>query len=41
MSWSLLALVVPGISVDEPEVVSKSWPEWWEVRSDLLGRVNR
>ncbi|MFM9036375.1 MAG: 3-phosphoshikimate 1-carboxyvinyltransferase [Actinomycetota bacterium] len=41
MSWSLLALVVPGISVDEPEVVSKSWPDWWQVRSDLLGSVNR
>ena len=41
MSWSLLALVVPDISVDEPEVVSKSWPDWWHVRSDLLSSVNR
>lgn len=36
MAWSLLALRVSGISIDEPEVVSKSWPEWWDVRSSLL-----
>ena len=36
MAWSLLALRVSGISIDEPEVVSKSWPEWWDVRSTLL-----
>lgn len=36
MAWSLLALRVSGISIDEPAVVSKSWPEWWDVRSSLL-----
>ena len=36
MAWSLLALRVPGISVDDPSVVSKSWPTWWDVRSTLL-----
>ncbi len=36
MAWSLLALRVSGISIDEPQVVSKSWPEWWDVRSTLL-----
>ena len=36
MAWSLLALRVSGISIEEPEVVSKSWPEWWDVRSSLL-----
>ena len=36
MAWSLIALRVPGIVIDEPEVVSKSWPEWWDVRSSLL-----
>jgi hypothetical protein len=25
-----------GIVIDDPEVVSKSWPEWWDVRSSLL-----
>ena len=41
MAWSLIALRVPGIVIDEPEVVSKSWPEWWDVRSALLdGSVN-
>lgn len=37
MSWSLLALAVPDVEVDDPTVVAKSWPEWWTVRSDLLG----
>jgi len=36
MAWSLIALRVPGIVIDEPEVVSKSWPDWWDVRSSLL-----
>ncbi|MEY3618354.1 MAG: 3-phosphoshikimate 1-carboxyvinyltransferase [Actinomycetota bacterium] len=41
MAWSLLALIVPGISVDDPSVVSKSWPEWWSVRSALLEGAHR
>ena len=36
MAWSLVALRVSGIVLDEPHVISKSWPEWWEVRSSLL-----
>jgi len=41
MAWSLLALRVPGISVDDPSVVSKSWPTWWDVRSTLLASAIR
>ena len=41
MAWSLLGLVVPGVSVDDPSVVAKSWPEWWNVRTALLGDVHR
>lgn len=37
MAWSLLALRVEGISVDDPDVVSKSWPDWWAVRESLIG----
>jgi len=37
MAWSLLALRVEGISVDDPGVVSKSWPDWWAVRDRLIG----
>ena len=36
MAWSLVALVVDGVSIDDPNVVSKSWPEWWETRATLL-----
>ncbi len=41
MAWSLLALRVPGISVDDPTVVGKSWPDWWSVRSALLEGAHR
>lgn len=41
MSWSLLALTVPGVSVDDPAVVGKSWPEWWSVRRALLQGARR
>lgn len=36
MAWSLIALRVTGISVDDPDVVAKSWPEWWSTRADLV-----
>lgn len=41
MAWSLLALRVPGVSIDDPTVVTKSWPTWWEVRSTLLASASR
>ena len=41
MSWSLLGLRIPGISVDDPSVVGKSWPDWWSVRSALLEGAHR
>jgi 3-phosphoshikimate 1-carboxyvinyltransferase len=30
MSLALLGLVAPGISVDDPDVVNKTWPTYWE-----------
>lgn len=41
MSWSLLGLLVPEVSVDDPTVVDKSWPDWWSVRSALLEGARR
>jgi 3-phosphoshikimate 1-carboxyvinyltransferase len=41
MVWSLMALRVPGVSIDDPTVVTKSWPAWWEVRSTLLASAIR
>ncbi len=41
MAWSLLAARVDGIVIDQPDVVSKSWPTWWEVRSSLLATASR
>ena len=36
MAWSLIGLRVPGIALDHPEVVTKSWPDWWAVRHQLV-----
>lgn len=41
MAWSLLAARVDGVVLDRPEVVSKSWPAWWDVRSSLLSTSSR
>ena len=41
MAWSLLALRVPGIVIDDASVVAKSWPSWWDVRSSLLEGSSR
>jgi 3-phosphoshikimate 1-carboxyvinyltransferase len=41
MAWSLMALRVPGVSIDDPAVVAKSWPAWWDVRSTLLASASR
>lgn len=35
MAWSLIALKRPGVSIDQPEVVNKSWPDWWKVRETV------
>lgn len=41
MAWSLLALRIPGVVVDDADAVGKSWPEWWSVRSSLLSVPSR
>ncbi len=33
MAFGLIGLRVPGVEIDEPDVVSKSWPGYW----DMLG----
>jgi 3-phosphoshikimate 1-carboxyvinyltransferase len=37
MAFGVLATVVEGISVDDPGVVSKSWPGYWAVRESIIG----
>jgi 3-phosphoshikimate 1-carboxyvinyltransferase len=36
MAFAVLGAAVDGISVDEPGVVSKSWPGFWEAYESLL-----
>jgi|688.fasta_scaffold46844_2 3-phosphoshikimate 1-carboxyvinyltransferase len=39
MSFALLSLVEPSISIDSPEVVSKSWPSYFTDMADILGSL--
>jgi 3-phosphoshikimate 1-carboxyvinyltransferase len=39
MSFALLALLDSSIQVDAPEVVSKSWPQYFVDMADILGPV--
>lgn len=36
MSFAVLAGRVPGVSLDDRDVVSKSWPDFWNVRDAML-----
>jgi 3-phosphoshikimate 1-carboxyvinyltransferase len=35
MAWSLVAMRRPGVTIDDPSVVNKSWPQWWEIREQI------
>lgn len=35
MSFAVLAARVDGIQIDDPNVVSKSWPDFWRVREEM------
>ena len=37
MSLALLGLVQPDVSVEDPDVVGKSWPNYWSAMSSGLG----
>ena len=37
MAFGVLAMIVPAIVVDDPDVVAKSWPDFWTARSALVG----
>jgi 3-phosphoshikimate 1-carboxyvinyltransferase len=38
MAFGLLGLVVDGIEVADPKVVTKSWPTFWEVLESIPAR---
>ncbi len=37
MAFGVLGSWVDGIEVTDPDVVSKSWPEYWSVRDEIVG----
>ena len=40
MSFGLLGLVVDGIEIEDPDVVSKSWPGFWDVLAGLPAQLS-
>lgn len=38
MAFGLLGLVVDGIEIADPDVVSKSWPDYWDVLDSIPAR---
>jgi 3-phosphoshikimate 1-carboxyvinyltransferase len=38
MAFGVLAAFVPDVEVLDPDVVTKSWPTFWSMRRDLIGR---
>jgi 3-phosphoshikimate 1-carboxyvinyltransferase len=40
MAFGLLGLVVPGLDIGDPDVVTKSWPGYWEMLASLPSHVN-
>jgi 3-phosphoshikimate 1-carboxyvinyltransferase len=39
MSFALIALMVPGISIEDPGCVKKSFPKFWETFGGLTGAM--
>lgn len=37
MALAPIGLVVPGLAVDDPDVVAKTWPGFWAMLDDLAG----
>lgn len=37
MAFATLGTLVPGIEIDDPSVVSKSWPTFWDDRAAWIG----
>jgi 3-phosphoshikimate 1-carboxyvinyltransferase len=35
MSFSLAALKIHGITIQDPDCVDKTWPQWWSVLESL------
>jgi 3-phosphoshikimate 1-carboxyvinyltransferase len=40
MAFGVLGSWVDGIEVTDPDVVSKSWPEYWSVRDEIVGSAS-
>ena len=40
MAFSLLAVGGAAVDIDEPNVVSKSWPTYFSDMADVLGPVD-
>jgi 3-phosphoshikimate 1-carboxyvinyltransferase len=41
MAFGVLGARVAGVEVEDPGVVSKSWPSYWETRSAMLATLGQ
>jgi 5-enolpyruvylshikimate-3-phosphate synthase len=37
MAFGVLGTVVDGIEVEDPSVVTKSWPDFWQMLDQVTG----
>ena len=40
MAFGVLGTVVAGVEIEDPSVVSKSWPDYWEALERITGHVH-
>jgi 5-enolpyruvylshikimate-3-phosphate synthase len=36
MAFAVLGARVPGVEIEDPNVVTKSWPGYWAIRESML-----
>jgi 3-phosphoshikimate 1-carboxyvinyltransferase len=39
MAFAVLGARVPGVEIEDPNVVTKSWPGYWAIRESMLATV--
>ena len=40
MAFGVLGTVVAGVEIDDPSVVTKSWPEYWDMLERITGHAD-
>ncbi len=40
MAFGVLGTVVAGVEIEDPSVVTKSWPDYWEMLERITGHAH-